>query len=206
MDFVIDFWNQYPILSVLSSIFGLVPWILRLSKQVLYMFRKVRTKVSGRKVELKQWQSKLWDILSRPASAVVSTIRFGLSYWFPIKKDKKFFSTYTIYISSFDSWYTVWLKNNSDLELERNDNFRTFKEARESVNQVLWSFTILYEQTDNNWIHVIAIKSDKLTLSFLNETSKKLNKGFFCHKLINKQREYFSLPLKEERAKELLNL
>lgn len=205
MQQLIDFWNEHPILAVLSGLFAFVPLVSWLFRLLLRLCLKLISKLSGKAIEQQQLRDKIIDIVSRPLLALRNTLRFGLS-WFSVKRDKKLLSTYYIYISIFERWYSVWLKNNSDLELERNDNFRTFKEARESVNQVLWTFTILYEHTDKNWIHVIAIKRDRLTVNFLNEASKQLNQGLFCHKLVNKQREYLSLPMKEPIREDLLNL
>lgn len=205
MDFIIDFWNQHPILSVLSGLFAFIPLVSWFFRLLLQLSLKLISKLSGRAIEQQQLRDKIIDIVSRPLLTLGNTLRFGLSFW--IKgKDKKDGYNYHVYIFSSDWRYSIWLKNKSDLELERNEKFRTFQEARESINSALWTFTILYEQTDKNGVHVISIKSIKFTLAFLNLASQKVNGGLFCGKLINWEWRYFSFPTKKYIEEELLNL
>lgn len=169
------------------------------------MFRKVRTKASGRQVELKQWQSKLWDILSRPALAIVSTVRFGLSYWAK-GKDKKNPISHYIYIKGDKDWrYSIWLDDNVSLTLEWNKRFRTFQEAKDNISTTLWKLNIIYEKEDKNWIYLIAI-NNKFPIRFLNKVAWPLDGGFICSMMVNWKRESFWLPFIWWIPEELLNL
>lgn len=88
MQRLIDFWNNHSILTVLSGLFAFIPLVSWLFRLLLQLSLKLISKLSGRAIEQQQLRDKIIDIVSRPLLALLSTLRFGLSFWFDKKEIK----------------------------------------------------------------------------------------------------------------------
>lgn len=189
------------LLSWIGIIVSVLSLVSRITQLIIALLHSDRSKQF---VQV-QGEVKVLFRLARPVSALIKTLRFGLSYWFHKRWNKGILKKYYIYIHIHEGWYYVWLRDYWDLIIEWNNKFRTFQEARESADIILSSSRILYEETDANWVHVIAITMKRLTLESLNEFAKKIRWGLFIEKETKWKEQFISLP-KEALPGELLNL
>lgn len=189
------------LLSWIGIIVSVLSLVSRITQLIIALLHSDRSKQF---VQV-QGEVKILFRLARPVSALIKTLRFGLSYWFHKRWNKGIIKKYYIYIHIHEGRYYVWLRDYWDLIIEWNNKFRTFQEARESADIILSNSRILYEETDANWVHVIAITMKRLTLESLNEFAKKIRWGLFIEKETKWKEQFISLP-KEALPGELLNL
>lgn len=138
---------------LLVSFISLVSRVIQL---ITALYRWVR---SEQLVQV-QWEVKILFRLARPISALIKTVRFGLSYWFKkkIKKNKKNKPVIHRIKIAKEEWYWYWeLQDKYHKSIIRHyPNFSTSRECLGNAKELLWDPTIIKDNLSGG-IHFISI-------------------------------------------------